>query len=200
MRRRCSVAVFFTLQPTAIFLHCNTLQRFGVCLAGGWGAFCVVQHTAIHCNTLQHTATHCNTLQHTATHCNALVQVALEDEALLTSCKGRLKIECVPPELNPEMDTFRSGSMLELVRELALRVAVVGNKRVKVCVCVYVYVYNGVCVYTYVHMCDYRYMCVNIHLYLCIFICIFIYLHQYIGINVYIDKHICICIYRYIYV
>ena len=146
MRRRCSVAVLFTLRPTAI--HCNTLQHSAThCNAlvyvslekEALFASCnTLEYTATHCNTLQHTATHCNTLQHTATHCNALVQVALEDEALLTSCKGRLKIECVPPELNPEMDTFRSGSMLELVRELALRVAVVGNKRVKVCVCVYV--------------------------------------------------------------
>jgi hypothetical protein len=31
------------------------------------------------------------------------------------------------------MDTFRSGTMLELVRELAIRVAVVSKKRVKVC-------------------------------------------------------------------
>jgi len=65
--------------------------------------------------------------------CDA-VQVAVEDKELLSSCKGRLKIECVPPELNPEMDTFRSGTMLELVREIAIRVAVVGKKRVKVCI------------------------------------------------------------------
>eukprot|EP00960_Hanusia_phi_P044841 756855-Hanusia_phi.AAC.1 len=29
---------------------------------------------------------------------------------------SRLKIECVPPELNPEMDSFRVGTMLEMVR------------------------------------------------------------------------------------
>ena len=65
--------------------------------------------------------------------CDA-VEVALGDTALLSGCKGRLKVECSPPELNPEMDTFRSGTMLELVRELAIRVAVVMNKRVKVCI------------------------------------------------------------------
>ena len=48
--------------------------------------------------------------------CDA-VQVALEDESLVSACQGRLRIECLPPELNPEMDTFRSGTMLELVRE-----------------------------------------------------------------------------------
>ena len=45
------------------------------------------------------------------------MQVALEDESLVAACQGRLRIECLPPELNPEMDTFRSGTMLELVRE-----------------------------------------------------------------------------------
>jgi adenylate kinase len=63
-----------------------------------------------------------------------LNQVALQDQELLRASNGRLAIECAPPELNPEMDTFRSGTMLELVREMAIRVAVVCNKRVKVCI------------------------------------------------------------------
>jgi adenylate kinase len=39
-----------------------------------------------------------------------------------------------PPEINDEMDVFRVGTMLELVRELSLRVALVMEKRVKVCI------------------------------------------------------------------
>jgi adenylate kinase len=65
--------------------------------------------------------------------CDAL-QVALQDESLLAASKGRLVVEAVPPELNLEMDTFLSGTMLELVREMAFRVAVVMNKRVRICI------------------------------------------------------------------
>eukprot|EP00288_Rhodomonas_lens_P016385 CAMPEP_0177709156 /NCGR_PEP_ID=MMETSP0484_2-20121128/10654_1 /TAXON_ID=354590 /ORGANISM="Rhodomonas lens, Strain RHODO" /LENGTH=618 /DNA_ID=CAMNT_0019220757 /DNA_START=17 /DNA_END=1873 /DNA_ORIENTATION=+ len=65
--------------------------------------------------------------------CDA-VQVALEDEELLKSTNGRLRMEVVPPELNPEMDTFRVGTMLELVRELGIRIALVQDKRVKICI------------------------------------------------------------------
>ncbi|EKX43070.1 hypothetical protein GUITHDRAFT_110795 [Guillardia theta CCMP2712] len=65
--------------------------------------------------------------------CDA-VQVALQDSRFLESCAGRLKIECVPPELNPEMDSFRVGTMLEMVREIAIRVGVVMGRRVKVCI------------------------------------------------------------------
>ncbi|KAJ1492787.1 hypothetical protein T484DRAFT_1770435, partial [Baffinella frigidus] len=65
--------------------------------------------------------------------CDA-VQVALQDPELIAKANGRFKIECVPPEINPEMDTFRVGTMLEMVRELALRIALVNNKRVKICI------------------------------------------------------------------
>eukprot|EP00285_Hemiselmis_virescens_P003000 CAMPEP_0173412868 /NCGR_PEP_ID=MMETSP1356-20130122/80508_1 /TAXON_ID=77927 ORGANISM="Hemiselmis virescens, Strain PCC157" /NCGR_SAMPLE_ID=MMETSP1356 /ASSEMBLY_ACC=CAM_ASM_000847 /LENGTH=618 /DNA_ID=CAMNT_0014374811 /DNA_START=145 /DNA_END=2001 /DNA_ORIENTATION=+ len=65
--------------------------------------------------------------------CDA-VQVALLDDQLMNETRGRIRIECVPPEINPEMDTFRVGTMLELVRELALRIAVVMEKRVKICI------------------------------------------------------------------
>ena len=49
------------LQHTAI--HCNTLQHTGT-----GDISTPLQYTAAHCSTLQHTAAHCSTLQHTATH------------------------------------------------------------------------------------------------------------------------------------
>ncbi|EFJ31312.1 hypothetical protein SELMODRAFT_169443 [Selaginella moellendorffii] len=45
----------------------------------------------------------------------------------------KLKVEITIPELNPEMDVYRAGTLLELVRELAFTFANDG-KRVKVCV------------------------------------------------------------------
>ncbi|XP_012071434.2 adenylate kinase 5, chloroplastic [Jatropha curcas] len=45
----------------------------------------------------------------------------------------RLKVEIAIPELNPEMDVYRIGTLMELVRVLALSFADDG-KRVKVCV------------------------------------------------------------------
>ncbi|KAG8367534.1 hypothetical protein BUALT_Bualt16G0081900 [Buddleja alternifolia] len=47
--------------------------------------------------------------------------------------KTRLKVEINIPELNPEMDVYRIGTLMELVRILALSFADDG-KRVKVCV------------------------------------------------------------------
>ncbi|GER33669.1 adenylate kinase family protein [Striga asiatica] len=47
--------------------------------------------------------------------------------------KTRLKVEISIPELNPEMDVYRIGTLMELVRILALSFADDG-KRVKVCV------------------------------------------------------------------
>ncbi|KAI4344239.1 hypothetical protein L6164_011487 [Bauhinia variegata] len=47
--------------------------------------------------------------------------------------KTRLKVDINIPELNPEMDVYRIGTLMELVRELALTCADDG-KRVKVCV------------------------------------------------------------------
>ncbi|THU71688.1 hypothetical protein C4D60_Mb04t04130 [Musa balbisiana] len=54
-------------------------------------------------------------------------QNAIEDKIL------RLKVEINIPELNPETDVYRIGTLLELVRTLALSFADDG-KRVKVCV------------------------------------------------------------------
>ncbi|XP_019198021.1 PREDICTED: adenylate kinase 5, chloroplastic isoform X1 [Ipomoea nil] len=47
--------------------------------------------------------------------------------------KTRLKVEINIPELNPEMDVYRIGTLMELVRVLALSFADDG-KRIKVCV------------------------------------------------------------------
>ncbi|KAG5559509.1 hypothetical protein RHGRI_009141 [Rhododendron griersonianum] len=47
--------------------------------------------------------------------------------------KTRLKVEISIPELNPEMDVYRIGTLMELVRVLALKFADDG-KRIKVCV------------------------------------------------------------------
>ncbi|CAI5485081.1 unnamed protein product [Closterium sp. Yama58-4] len=47
--------------------------------------------------------------------------------------KQRIKLECLIPELNPQMDVYRIGTLLELMRELAFTFARKG-KRVKVCV------------------------------------------------------------------
>ncbi|KAL3840708.1 hypothetical protein ACJIZ3_025299 [Penstemon smallii] len=47
--------------------------------------------------------------------------------------KTRLKVEINIPELNPEMDVYRIGTLMELIRNLALSFADDG-KRVKVCV------------------------------------------------------------------
>ncbi|WCJ29839.1 adenylate kinase family protein [Euphorbia peplus] len=47
--------------------------------------------------------------------------------------KTRLKVEIAIPELNPEMDVYRIGTLMELVRVIALSFADDG-KRVKVCV------------------------------------------------------------------
>lgn len=47
--------------------------------------------------------------------------------------KTRLQIDINIPELNPEMDVYRIGTLMELVRELSLSFADDG-KRVKVCV------------------------------------------------------------------
>ncbi|XP_035822926.1 probable adenylate kinase 5, chloroplastic isoform X4 [Zea mays] len=54
-------------------------------------------------------------------------KLAIEDK------KTRLQIDINIPELNPEMDVYRIGTLMELVRELSLSFADDG-KRVKVCV------------------------------------------------------------------
>ncbi|CAM9543310.1 unnamed protein product [Discosporangium mesarthrocarpum] len=45
----------------------------------------------------------------------------------------RMKLTCVVPELNPEMDTYRVGTMLEMVREVSSCLADLGL-RVKICI------------------------------------------------------------------
>ncbi|KAK9149539.1 hypothetical protein Scep_008296 [Stephania cephalantha] len=54
-------------------------------------------------------------------------------ERAITNGRTRLKVEINIPELNPEMDVYRIGTLMELVRVLALSFADDG-KRVKVCV------------------------------------------------------------------
>ncbi|KAK9102117.1 hypothetical protein Sjap_019371 [Stephania japonica] len=54
-------------------------------------------------------------------------------ERAITDGRTRLKVEINIPELNPEMDVYRIGTLMELVRVLALSFADDG-KRVKVCV------------------------------------------------------------------
>ncbi|XP_047157748.1 adenylate kinase 5, chloroplastic [Vigna umbellata] len=54
-------------------------------------------------------------------------------ERAINDGKTRLKVDINIPELNPEMDVYRIGTLMELVRALALSFADDG-KRVKVCV------------------------------------------------------------------
>eukprot|EP00892_Ulva_mutabilis_P010208 jgi/Ulvmu1/755/UM010_0129.1 len=49
------------------------------------------------------------------------------------AAESRVTLRCTIPELNPEMDVWRVGTLLELVREVATRVAEDG-RLVKVCV------------------------------------------------------------------
>ncbi|KAK4759795.1 hypothetical protein SAY87_022926 [Trapa incisa] len=51
----------------------------------------------------------------------------------ITNGRTRLKVEINIPELNPEMDVYRIGTLMELVRVIALSFADDG-KRIKVCV------------------------------------------------------------------
>lgn len=51
----------------------------------------------------------------------------------LAAGESRITMRCTIPELNPEMDVYRVGTLLELTRELATRIAEDG-RRVKVCV------------------------------------------------------------------
>ncbi|WOK99967.1 putative adenylate kinase 5, chloroplastic [Canna indica] len=54
-------------------------------------------------------------------------------QSAIVDKRSRLKVEINIPELNPEMDVYRIGTLMELVRTLALSFADDG-KRVKVCV------------------------------------------------------------------
>ena len=54
---------------------------------------------------------------------------AIADEG----CSRRMSVWCTPPELNMEMDSYRVGTLLELVRELGLALANQG-KKVRICV------------------------------------------------------------------
>ena len=68
-----------------------------------------------------------STRQHFYTEVSTAVEAALADGAL------RLSVRCTIPELNTEFDVYRVGTMLELVRELAV-MACKDGKRVKVSV------------------------------------------------------------------
>ncbi|XP_057423517.1 adenylate kinase 5, chloroplastic [Lotus japonicus] len=59
--------------------------------------------------------------------------VLLATQRAINDGKTRLKVDINIPELNPEMDVYRIGTLMELVRSLALSFADDG-KRVKVCV------------------------------------------------------------------
>jgi len=59
----------------------------------------------------------------------AAVQAAVADPA----CPRRMRLLVAPPELNMEMDSYRVGSMLELVRKVSLDLAASGL-RTRVCV------------------------------------------------------------------
>lgn len=58
-------------------------------------------------------------------------------EAVILCSKGeisnRMQLVSLFPELNPTMDCFRIGSILELVRKIAIRLAE-ENVRVRICV------------------------------------------------------------------
>ena len=51
----------------------------------------------------------------------------------LAAAETRVTLRCTLPELNPENDVYRVGTLLELAREVATRIAEDG-RRVKVCV------------------------------------------------------------------
>ncbi|XP_004488951.1 adenylate kinase 5, chloroplastic [Cicer arietinum] len=59
--------------------------------------------------------------------------VLLATQRAINDGKTRLKVDINIPELNPEMDVYRIGTLMELTRDLALSFADDG-KRVKVCV------------------------------------------------------------------
>lgn len=61
------------------------------------------------------------------------VDVLQATQRAIKDGKTRLKVEISIPELNPEMDVYRIGTLMELVRVLALNFADDG-KRIKVCV------------------------------------------------------------------
>jgi adenylate kinase len=51
----------------------------------------------------------------------------------LTAGHSRVTLRCTVPETNPEMDVFRIGTLLEMVRELAVQL-VEDGKRPRICV------------------------------------------------------------------
>ncbi|CAM9729961.1 unnamed protein product [Chrysoparadoxa australica] len=65
--------------------------------------------------------------------CYRGASTAVSDAVADGATPSRLKITCTVPELNPEMDTYRVGTMLELVREVTLGL-VDSGKKVKVCI------------------------------------------------------------------
>ena len=59
--------------------------------------------------------------------CDAVVQAILEEAPTL-------QVTVKPPELDPEMDTYRIGTLLELARHLAFRVIEGTGRKVRICV------------------------------------------------------------------
>lgn len=45
-----------------------------------------------------------------------------------------MTVTSLVPELNPECDVYRIGTLLEMVREFAFRLFTTKNKRIKICV------------------------------------------------------------------
>ena len=56
------------------------------------------------------------------------------DNDLMDHNNPRMKVVWTFPELNPSMDSYRIGTLLELVRSISLRLVQEGGKRVRVCV------------------------------------------------------------------
>eukprot|EP00899_Mesostigma_viride_P011983 jgi/Mesvir1/20786/Mv07896-RA.1 len=78
--------------------------------------------------------THLNNVPHTSYIRNFFYD-DVKDSVLtaLAAGKIRLKLRCLIPELNPQQDVYRIGTLLELVRHVAFALADDG-KRVRVCV------------------------------------------------------------------
>ncbi len=72
---------------------------------------------------------------------NDIVKIAVLDavndkgsDASRIPDKSRMQIKVNIPEVNPAFDTYRIGTLLEMVRHAALALAVEEGKRVRICV------------------------------------------------------------------
>ena len=59
---------------------------------------------------------------------------AVNDDSISTHNKSRLQLRFNVPEVNPAFDTYRLGTLLEMVREMVLALTVGEGRKVKVCV------------------------------------------------------------------